>query len=225
MSRAPFVMKHTLSILAAALAMLLIVLDALPSFQEKGVQASTPAINQGEELLTFLGLGSAEVVQVQAQPGEVIELPELSELPQALDAIRSDLTSFLAIGFAYNLSPASGLLLYRPPTSFTWPGNLSFVLPPVDSPLSAAYQAGGKPFYEEGDQIIIIFPDQQSFGSYFKSTGFKSTFLLETLAYPAIDTPGALEKYMKEYGGTIVAQTDTWVLMKFPSGGFLKVVK
>jgi len=217
--------KTPLSILALFLALVLILLDFVPFLKESKAEAYTPSLNEGEMLLQFLGLGSEEAITVTAQPGEIITLPDLSELPVALRSLEEELKQIAAIYPAYNLNPSvQNPLLYYPQDSLSY-NLLSAMLPPAGSPLYYAYREGGSIFYEEGDNVVLIFPDKQTFKSYFKSTGFESTFLQETLAYPPIDTPEAIKKYREQYGGTIVAQTDTWVLIKFPSGGFLKVAR
>jgi len=218
-------MKTPLSILAFFLALVLILLDLMPSIKEEPAQASSLLTNEGELLLEFLGLGSQEAITITAQPAEVFELPDISALPQALESLEKDLGGIVQVYPAYNLNPtATNPLLYYPQNGLSVP-NLSSILPPAGSPLYYAYRQGGSIFYEEGDNVVLIFPNQESLKSYFKSTGFESTFLQETLSYPPIDTPDAIQKYREQYGGTIVAETDTWVLMKFPSGGFLKVAR
>jgi hypothetical protein len=218
--------KTPLSVLGLFLALILILLDFAPLMKGRTVEASTPVVNQGQELLAFLGLNDQQIVTVTAQPGEVISLPDISYLPSTLDAMKKDVSDIVGISLAYNANPgATSPLLYVPQNGYIPYNFSSQVLPLPGSPLYYAYRQGGSIFYEENDNVVLIFPDKTTFKSYFKSTGFESTFLQDTLSYPPIDTPDAINKYRQEYGGMIVAQTDTWVLMKFPSGGFLKIAK
>ncbi len=214
-----------LSVLALFLATTLILLDLTPFLTEKEAKAYTPIQNEGEMLLSFLGLKeSAEPLTVTAQIGEVVTLPDLSFLPATLKALEDSLAGAVKIYPAYNLDPSvSNPLLYLPSNGLPY-GFSSQATPPPGSPLYYAYRQGGSLLYGEGDEVVLIMPDKST-KSFFKSTGFESTFLQETLAYPPIAFPGAIDKYIAEYGGIIVAQTESWVLMKFPSGGFLKVAK
>jgi len=93
------------------------------------------------------------------------------------------------------------------------------------TPLTEAYQRGGKTWYGEGPNVVIVFPHSETFASFNKFTGQRIDWLRRQLSYPVINTPGALEDYMQNYGADIVAETNTWYFLKFPSGSYLKVAK
>jgi len=91
------------------------------------------------------------------------------------------------------------------------------------TPLTEAHQRGGKLWYGEGLNVIVIFPHSETFASFNKFTGQRTDWLRRQLSYPVINTPGALEDYLQNYGAKIMAETDTWYFLKFPSGSYLKV--
>lgn len=101
---------------------------------------------------------------------------------------------------------------------------LQGVLPPIGSELYYAYQDGGRAWYERGDNVLVLYTDG-SIHSFSKKTGKSTTWMQDRLAYPPINDAGAYTNYQKNYNAEIVAQTDTWVLMEFPSGGLVKVMK
>lgn len=101
---------------------------------------------------------------------------------------------------------------------------LQTVLPTLGSELYYAYQDGGRAWYEKGDNLLVIFPDE-TIRSFNKKTGESTTWLQKELAYPPIDDLEAITNYQKNYNAKQVAETSKWVLMEFPSGGILKVLK
>ncbi|MDD5606034.1 MAG: hypothetical protein PHR51_01770 [Patescibacteria group bacterium] len=119
-----------------------------------------------------------------------------------------------------SLSPADNYL--QTPTSAE--DILATILPPAGSPLYVAYQEGGKAWYYDGVNVLVIFADE-TIRSFNKNTGAETTWLQKELAYPPVEDSNAIVNYRSNYNAEIVAQTSTWVLMKFPSGGLLKVAK
>lgn len=101
---------------------------------------------------------------------------------------------------------------------------LQNVLPPLGSELYYAYQDGGKAWYQKGDNVLVIFGDE-TIRSFNKTTGKSTAWLQKELSYPPIDDPDAITNYQKNYNAVTVAETSQWVLMEFPSGGVLKVLK
>lgn len=112
--------------------------------------------------------------------------------------------------------------------SSTTPSNpdsvLSEVLPPFSSPLFYAYQDGGTAWYSKGTDVLVIFPNE-TIRSFTTSTGEETDWLQDKLARLPISDVGAYSTYQTSYRARIVAQTKTWVLMEFPSGGVMKVSK
>lgn len=126
---------------------------------------------------------------------------------------------------------SSGLMIPTPtPTtnyssSPTTPQDLlNTLLPPSTSPLYIAYQDGAKAWYYEGNNVLVIFRNE-TIGSFDKRLGLETTWLQKELAYPPIEDTNAIVNYRSNYNAEVVAQTSTWVFMKFPSGGFIKVAK
>lgn len=101
---------------------------------------------------------------------------------------------------------------------------LAGVLPPVGSDLYYAYQDGGRLWYEKGTNVLVL-SSGEVIKSYDKKTGEQTNWMQDRLAYPPITDPSAYTNYPKNYNAQIVAETTQWVLMEFPSGGLIKVVK
>jgi len=127
-------------------------------------------------------------------------------------------------------SPLIGGTTLRPleqtPTSSTTTSNsiLADVLPPIGSDLYYTYQDGGRLWYEKGSNVLVITTDE-SIHSFDKKTGDETVWMQDRLAYPPITDPDAYANYQKNYRAIIVAETTQWVLMEFPSGGLVKVMK
>jgi len=101
---------------------------------------------------------------------------------------------------------------------------LQGVLPPIGSGLYYAYQDGGRAWYEKGDNVLVMYTNQ-TIHSFSKKTGQETTWMQDRLAYPPISDPEAYQNYQTNYRAEIVAEANTWVLMEFPSGGLLRVMK
>ncbi len=98
------------------------------------------------------------------------------------------------------------------------------ILPPINSDLYYAYQDGGRFWYGQGSNILVIFPNE-SIHSFNKATGAETMWMQDRLAYPPISDSMAYTNYQQNYRALIVAETTQWVLMEFPSGGIVKVYK
>jgi hypothetical protein len=101
---------------------------------------------------------------------------------------------------------------------------LDDIVPPAGSELSYAYQQGARFWYGKGENILVIYSDE-SIRSFNKRTGAPNTWLQDKLAVAPIADVEAYVNYQLNYRAQIVAETSSWVLMEFPSGGVLKVAK
>jgi len=227
-------MPKTQNVIIAFLVLGLIYAELLPIVNPP-VQAFTLLDNsptQSELLLAFLDPNNKQEVAVTASPGTVIFIDKTSEIPNKLVDIASNLTTTLNVGYTTSIIPlpdGSGqtppaAIIYKPIPVEDQPF-IGDVIPKSNTPLFDAYAEGGRAWYQEGDKVVVIFPDTQAFHSFQKSTGQETDWLQDRLNYAPIDSPGALENYTTNYHGEIVAETSTWALVKFPSGGFLKIAK
>ncbi len=147
-------------------------------------------------------------------------------LPQSPSEVSKDMqySSSLLLGPFQNPSPTANETLL-PAASLSQQNQLlQTVLPTIGSELYYAYQDGGKAWYQKGDNVLVIFSDE-TIRSFNRQTGVANTWLQKELAYAPIDDADAIENYQKNYNAKQVAETSSWVLMEFPSGGVLKVVK
>jgi len=110
------------------------------------------------------------------------------------------------------------------PYSTTPSAILNNVVPPFGSPLYTAYQDGARAWYQKGNNVLVIYPDE-NISSFNTTTGVQSAWLTQELAYEPIDDANAISNYAKNYRAEVVAETTRWVLMEFPSGGVVKVIK
>lgn len=117
-------------------------------------------------------------------------------------------------------TPITGPTVAAPDTGSV----LNEVLPPFSSPLFFAYQDGGVAWYSKGTNVLVIFPNE-TIRSFSTSTGEETDWLQDKLARLPVRDPGAYDSYQTSYKAKIVAETKTWVLMEFPSGGVMKVSK
>lgn len=193
-----------------------------------GIQVSAtkldPSTERSELLLSFLGDQSTEPSGVVP---DLIFINDITTLPEAISDLErsANKITYAVAGStsqtALNQIGANPQAIIVPPTDNS--NSLRFT--PAGSPLDLAYSEGGKPFYQESDQVVIIFPDQKTLKSYYVSSGLQGDFLALELSLPAIDTPGAYQTYTQHYKGSVVAETKDWALIKFPSGSYLKVAK
>ncbi|HCL47436.1 TPA: hypothetical protein DHW58_00390 [Patescibacteria group bacterium] len=70
----------------------------------------------------------------------------------------------------------------------------------------------------------MIFPGD-TIRSFNTKTGDETAWLQDRLAYAPVQDAGAIVNYQTNYNAEIVAETKTWVLMEFPSGGVVKVAR
>lgn len=222
--------KQIKTLLVFFLAGSLLFLEILPSTSQEIQTPNLPEGSKRELLLSFLNPVNGQVENTYAKPNEVIFVNDLDTLPTLLSNLGAEINDNLQIIYTYTPpdyltsdypSSSPPTIVYRPEASDPF----SDILPPLGSPLQKAYQAGAEAWYQERENIIVIFPDQITLKSFNKITGQEGDWLADKLAYAPIDTPGALSYYQINYNGKIVAETTSWVLMKFPSGGYLKIAK
>jgi len=113
----------------------------------------------------------------------------------------------------------------RPDTTSTYqPSALEGILPPTNSDLAYAYQDGGRAWYQKGTNVLVIFSGN-AIRSFNTKTGDETVWLQDRLAYAPVQDANAITNYQQNYNAEIVAETKTWVLMEFPSGGVIKVAR
>ncbi|MBU1092607.1 hypothetical protein KJ836_02980 [Patescibacteria group bacterium] len=216
------------SVIIVMLVLGLVYAEFLPNLTHSAYSSEAPTPNQSELLLSFFDPANKREANVVAPAGSVVFIQDITEIPDQLINISQKTGSLISINYAItndklpvvdNQTPAA--IIYQPPT----PTSTDILTTPQNSDLFGAYAVGGRPWYEEDDNIVVIFPDTQSFRSFQKSTGTETDWLQDRLQYAPLDAPGALENYLVNYHGQIVAETETWALVKFPSGGYLKIAK
>jgi len=225
--------KQIKTLLIFFLASSLLFLEALPQATSQEVQElNLPEDSKREVLLSFLNPVSGETENLYAKPEEIIFVENIESIPALLGNLDHEINDNLHITYTYsptttpsNSAPSSSTT----PTIIYQPQQLNDpfqdILPPLNSPLQKAYQAGATAWYQEKENVIVIFPDQTTLRSFNKITGQANDWLADKIAYAPINTPGALSYYQINYNGKVVAETNSWVLMKFPSGGYLKIAK
>lgn len=227
-------MPKVKNIIITCLVLGLIYAELLPIVNPPA-QASTLSENeptQSELLLAFLDPSNKQEVIVTADPKNIIFIDKTSEITDKLVDIASNAsttlninytTSTIPLPFSNNQTPPAAII-YKPVPVEDQPF-IGDVIPQSSTPLFDAYSQGGRAWYQEGDKVVVIFPDTQTFRSFQKSTGQETDWLQDRLNYAPISSPGALENYITNYHGEIVAETSNWALVKFPSGGYLKIAK
>jgi len=192
------------------------------------------APTQSEELLSLLQSAQGATVN-EPYLNNVSFIDELLTPPSNPETILAEFSQTIILNVLPESSP--GELLYpltnplpeiQPDSTTAIPPSdqpyISDVIPQANTPLFMAYADGGIAFYEENNKVVVRFPDN-TFSSYDKYTGEPLSWLQDRLALEPIDSPDALQNYLTNYRGKIVAETETWALVKFPSGGFLKIAK
>jgi len=101
---------------------------------------------------------------------------------------------------------------------------LNEVLPPTSTPLYFAYQDGGVAWYQKPGNVLVLMPND-TIRSFNSSTGAETDWLQDKLARLPISDANAYQSYQTTYHAKIVAETKTWSLFEFPSGGVLKMMK
>lgn len=198
--------------------------------------------NQSELLLNFLDSAEQEVNDLVVTQDMITSLENLSNIPIDLTELAVDIIDVLSPAPSsnniYNTIPVPSL---SPPINLSVPLDIiqpnptsipeidkpfiKDIIPPSDTALFEAYLAGGRAWYEESNKVVVKWPDKEIFKSFDKTTGAEIDWLQDRLSYEPLDSLNALSNYINNYHGEIVAETKTWALVKFPSGGFIKIAK
>lgn len=234
-----FFMPKLSNILIAILILGITYAELLPNLNPEKTQAfsaeeTTPT--HSELLLSFFDPTNKRDVAVVAPINSVIFVDDISDVPSKLVDVATitqtplivDYTTTnapLPISPTTNETPAAIIYTPTPAVPVTDQPFVGDVIPQFGTPLFNAYANGGRAWYQENDNVVVIFSDTETFQSFKRSTGQQTTWLQDRLSYEPINSPGALDNYANNYHGEIVAETNDWVLMKFPSGGFLKIAK
>jgi hypothetical protein len=179
--------------------------------------------NQSELLLEFFNPGELNPKQEELTVMDYSITSNLQQMSTSIDGLIEDFSNNLDIVHQRNILLDSTL---NQVTSTPLEDQFAIkdVLPPAKSPLFYAYNEGGKAWYKEEGKVIVMLPDE-TFKSFNAKTGEEIDWLQERLVYNPISSPNALRNYLTNYNGEIVAETESWALVKFPSGGFLKIAK
>jgi hypothetical protein len=221
------------NLIAAFLVLGIIYAELLPTLKVANSQAYSEAAmepTQSELLLSFFDPANKKEAIVTAPADKVVFISDISTIPDKLITFTKDTRSALYTvatsplpATAENPNPSAVIVDPTiPPSDQPFIGD---VIPQSGTPLADAYATGAKAWYQENDNVIVIFADTETFRSFKKSTGEETSWLQDRLSYSPIDSPDALTNYINNYHGEIVAEAKDWVLMKFPSGGFLKIAK
>mgnify|MGYP001570683780 CR=1 FL=1 len=232
-----FFMPKLTNILIAVLVLGIAYAELLPNLNSTTSQAfsaeeATPT--KSELLLAFFDPANKTDVAIVAPANSVIFVNDISDVPGKLIAVAASAPAPLIVDYTTATAPlpvspttneVPAAIIYTPAVPVTDQPFVGDVIPPYGTPLFNAYANGGRAWYQENDNVVVIFPDTETFQSFKRSTGQQTTWLQDRLSYEPINSPGALDNYVNNYHGEIVAETNDWVLMKFPSGGFLKIAK
>lgn len=197
-------------------------LPTLRPTQDSTAYSEDQPLTQNELILSWLNRSTDASVATAIKQGFISDL----NLPSNLGAVAQDTAASLSYNYiAPNATVSSGI---TSPSSSAVPTEdqpfVGSVIPPAGSPLFEAYTKGGSAWYDEGDNVIVMMPDQ-TLRSFLKSDGSETNWQQDRLNYDPISSPNALENYITNYHGKSVAETKTWAFVKFPSGGFLKIAK
>lgn len=186
---------------------------------------------ESELLLSFFDPSNKKAVVVTVPANQVIFVNNISDVPDKLIALADEATTALKVDYTItgailpsidNQQPAA--IIYKP-VPVEDQAFIGDVIPKYGTSLFDAYSTGGRAWYQEGDNVVVIFPDMETFRSFQRSTGQQTDWLQDRLSFEPLNSPGALDNYLTNYHGEIVAETKDWALVKFPSGGFLKIAK
>ena len=221
------------NLIAAFLVLGIIYAELLPTLKIANSAAYSESVieaTQSELLLSFFDPANKKEAVITAPADQVVFISDLSTLPDRLIAFSKDARSTIYTIAISPLpttpeNPNPGAVIVNPTIPLGDQPFIGDVIPQPGTPLSEAYATGGRAWYEEGDNVIVIFSDTTAFRSFKKSTGEETDWLQDRLSYDPIDSAGALENYLTNYHGEIVAETKNWAFVKFPSGGFLKIAK
>ena len=198
--------------------------------------------NQSEILLSFLDSAEKETNNPILTQSTTVSLDSLGNTPTNLIELIADINSVLSPTPSFVIPSAveesqdySTILPLMPPPITNQPTLspipeidkpfIRNIIPPNNTPLFEAYLRGGRAWYEEDNKVVVKWPNKEIFKSFNKTTGEEINWLQDSLSYEPLDSPNALDNYINNYHGEIAAETKTWALVKFPSGGFIKISK
>ncbi len=221
------------NLIAAFLILGIIYAELLPTLKIANSAAYSEDViepTQSELLLSFFDPANKKEAVITASADKIVFISDTSTIPDKLLALSKDTRSTLYTIATSPLpttpeNPNPSAVIVSPTVPPEDQPFIGDVIPQPGTSLSEAYATGGRAWYEEGDNVIVIFSDTTTFRSFKKSTGEETDWLQDRLSYDPIDSAGALENYLTNYHGEIVAETKDWALVKFPSGGFLKIAK
>lgn len=193
--------------------------------------------NQSELLLSFLDLRDKSELIAEVYPQDTIFITELEGIPEDISIIMNDISNILPLNYhpdtylpppnLYNTS--SDQYSISAPIASPIPVQdqpfINNIIPKTNTSLFQAYASGGYAWYQEDNKVIVRFSDSKTFRSFDRLTGEEIDWLQDRLSYDPIDSLNALNNYLNNYHGKIVAETENWVFVKFPSGGFIKIAK
>ncbi len=194
---------------------------------------SEPTQNHSEELLSLLLNQAQSSVPKDSYLNNVVFISAPDALPSVIPPLFPNLNDITATtpqleNSKLLRSPSDSILEEIPADISNVPiadqPYIGDVIPQLGTSLFLAYANGGRAWYSEDNKVIVRFPDD-TLKSFDKFTGEEISWLQDRLNYPAVTSPGALQNYLTAYRGQIVAETESWALVKFPSGGFLKIAK
>lgn len=234
-------MPKIYNIVIGVLVLGLIYAELLPTVQAtnwEAYSAEPSPPTQSDLLLSFFDPANKKPLVVTAPAGNVVFVNNISDLPDKLIEVAGEMTGPVSVDYTTATAPLPtspdssdtstatppAAVIYKPVPVADQPF-LGDVIPQYGTPLFDAYATGGRAWYQEGNKVVVIFPDSETFRSFDKSTGAQIDWLQDRLSYIPLDSPGALDNYVNNYHGEIVAETKDWALVKFPSGGFLKIAK
>ncbi|MEA1910037.1 MAG: hypothetical protein U9M89_03415 [Patescibacteria group bacterium] len=203
----------------------LVYAELLPTVFSNKSEAQTPTgldSEQSELLLSFFNPETKQKLEITAPKSELDFIDDIDSLPNSATEIAGDSVS--RIPTTYTTRNSEDTIVYRaiPLEDQAFIGN---VIPKDGTALANAYNQGGRAWYQEENNVVVIFPNTETFRSFNKKTGGETNWLQDRLNYSPISSENALQNYTQNYHGEIVAETDTWTLVKFPSGGYLKIAK
>ena len=203
-------------------------LPTLKSEQNSIAYSKNEPFTQSELILSWLKRGSNPTATNAAVAGEQDFLSDIA-IPTNLGVVARDTANSLSNNYIAPrtiVGSNSGTGYYSPSSSVPTQDQpfIGNVIPPSGTPLFEAYAKGGYAWYDDNDNVIVMMPDN-SLRSFLKSDGSETDWQQDRLAYDPISSANALTNYLTNYNGKVVAETKTWVFVKFPSGGFLKIAK
>lgn len=196
-------------------------LPTLRSSPDSTAYSEGQPLTQNELILTWLQQGEEKDLAAAGNQDFISDI----NIPATLSSIAEDTATSLSYNYvAPNTVTNSSPQISPSPVPTQDQPFVGSVIPPMGSPLFEAYAKGGYAWYDESDNVIVMMPDG-ALRSFLKSTGEETNWQQDRLTYEPINSPNALENYLANYHGKVVAETKTWAFVKFPSGGFLKIAK